>query len=184
MEKLHTRLKGLSPFLMHNPSGMARGAELGRKVIPTPEDEAKASRYLLPDGNFYVKAIAVRNSILSGAKGYRVRKMRASDIIAGALLIINQEFPLLRDDAPINGENYSVDTQRAVVQRQGILRSRARIELPWEIDCLFEYDSDLVDLSVIKQVANNAGKVVGVGDYRIEKKGCYGRYELADIWVE
>jgi hypothetical protein len=96
-------------------------------------------------------------------------------------------FPLYRNikkKIPIKGDDYSVDTQRAVVQRQGIMRSRARIELPWQIDAVFEYDSKLVSIEVIKTIAEQAGKTVGIGDYNVFHKGWYGRFEVLDVYTE
>jgi len=191
MELLHVKLNGLTPQLMHNPDGsmiVGGGRKIGRKVIPSSEEEAKASRYVLPDGNFYIPAIAVRNSILGGAKGYRIGKIAAISILSGALDIIDEAFPLLRDNQPLDAENYSIDTRRAVVQGQGIMRSRAKIELPWQVEAVFRYNPDLVNLDQIKEIANNAGQVVGLLDYRPEKKvglpGWFGKYEVTDIWSE
>lgn len=191
MEKLHLKLNGLTPLLLHNPAGSmpAGGAKkISRKVIPSPEEEAKASRYVLPDGNFFIPAIAIRNSLLGGAKGFRIGRIAAISILSGALDIIDEVFPLLRDNQPLNAENYSVDTRRAVVQGQGIMRSRAKIELPWQVEAIFGYNPDLVNLQQVKEIASNAGRVVGLLDYRPEKKvglpGWFGKFEVTDIWSE
>ena len=184
---LYIILNGLSALLMHNPSGMVKpGGKRGlsRKSIPSPEEEAKASRYLLPDGNMYIPAIAVRRSLLSGAKGYRIGTRRAADILSGAVILADDEFPLLRDDKPMDGDDYSIDTRRAVVQRQGIIRSRAMIELPWTVKCVFEYNSELASLEHIKDSLNTAGQIVGLLDYRPEKTGWFGRFEVTEIWSE
>lgn len=192
MEKLHFTLNGLYALLMHNPElsmekpGREKG--LGRKTIPSPEEEAKRSRYLLPDGNMYVSAIAVRNSMLGGAKGYRIGKRAAADLLTGAVIPVDMQFPLLRDGKPISGDDYSVDTRRAVVKKQGIMRSRAKIELPWSLECTFDYNSELASLEHIKEALNNAGQIIGLLDYRPERKvglpGWFGRFEVADIWSE
>lgn len=191
METLHIKLNGLTPLLMHNPAGsMTAGGsrKISRKVIPSPEEEAKASRYLLPDGNFYIQAISIRNTLLGGAKGYRIGRTAAISILSGALDIIDEIFPLFRDGQPLNGENYSIDTRRSVVQGQGIMRSRARIELPWQVEAVFRFNPDLVNLEQIREIASNAGRVVGLLDYRPEKKvglpGWFGKFEVTEIWSE
>lgn len=188
METLHIQLNGLSPILMHNPAGSmptdASVQKLGRKKIPTPEDEAKAARYLLPDGNFYVSAIAVRNSLLTGTRGQLINRRSALPFISGGVLMLDEAFPLYRDGESIQGDDYTVDIRRAVVQGQGIMRARARIELPWQLEAIFEYDKDVVDLAVIRAVAERAGRTVGLLDYRVEKKGWFGRFEVKDIMSE
>lgn len=191
METLHIKLNGLTPLLMHNPAGsmpVGGARKISRKVIPSPEEEAKAGRYVLPDGNFYIPAIAIRNSLLGGAKGFRIGRIAAISILSGALDIIDEVFPLLRDNQSLNGEDYLIDTRRAVVQGQGIMRSRARIELPWQVEAIFGYNPDLVSLEQIKEITSNAGRVVGLLDYRPEKKvglpGWFGKFEVTEIWSE
>lgn len=192
MEKLHLLLKGLTPLLMHNPAGSmsapGESEEVKKKKIPSPAEEAKASRYVTPDGNFYIPALNVRNSILSGSKGYKIGKFSALTILSGALDFIDDKFPLLRDGQPISGDDYTIDTRRVVVQRRGIMRSRAMIELPWQIEAIFSFNPDLANIDQIKKVAQTAGLVCGLLDYRPEKKvglpGPYGKYEVIEIRSE
>lgn len=188
MEQLHIKLNGLSPILMNNPVGKmpmdASEQKLGRKEIPSPEDEAKAGRYLLPDGNFYVPAIAVRNTLLNATKGQLINRRSALPFIAGGVLMLDEAFPLTRDGQAISGEDYSIDIRRAVVQGQGIMRARPRIELPWQLEAIFEYDKDVVSQEVIRAVAERAGRTVGLLDYRVQKKGWFGRFEIEKIWSE
>ena len=185
METIHIHLNGLSPLLMHNPVGsMTSGAstqKLGRKKIPKPEDEAKAARYVLPDGNLYIPAIAVRNSLLTATKGLLINRRSALPFISGGVLILDDVFPLYRDGKPIGGKEYTVDIRRAVVQTQGIMRARPKIELPWQLEAIFEYDKDIIDTSVVRDVAERAGRTVGLLDYRVEKKGWFGRFAVTKI---
>jgi hypothetical protein len=170
---------------MNNPAQMinldAGKQVVGRKHIPTADEQAKASRYLLPDGNFYVPAVAVRNCLLNATKGILVNRRAALPFISGGVLISDEVFPLYRNGKPIKGDDYSQDARRAVVQNQGITRVRCRIELPWTLKCIFEYNPDIVDLDVVKKVAERAGQIVGLLDYRVEKKGWFGRFEVAKI---
>lgn len=188
MENLHIALNGLSALLMHNPAGsMTRptgGQVLGRKHIPTPEAEAKASRYVLPDGNMYVPAVAVRNCLLTATKGQLINRKSALPFVSGGVLMIDEAFSLYRKGKPIKGDDYSVFVCRAVVQRQGIMRARARVELPWQLDCVFQYNRDIISLDVVKAIAERGGQIVGIGDYRVEKKGWYGRFEVTKVFTE
>jgi hypothetical protein len=188
MGKLYINLNGLSPILMNNPAGMlnlnAGEQTLGKKKIPTPQDAVNASRYVLPDGNLYVPAVAVRNCLLNATKGQLINKKSALPYISGGLLLIDEVFPLTRNGKPLKGDKCSMDVRRAVVQRQGITRVRARVELPWELECVFEYNPDIVDIKVVETIAKKAGQIVGLLDYRVEKKGWFGRFEVAKIWSE
>jgi len=182
--RLYFVVEGLTPMLMHNAATM-KIPGLHRPSIPTPEEEAAESRYLLSDGNFGIPAIAVRTSILNGAKGLRSGRSPLKPILSGAITTEDEWFPLLRNGKPIIGSDYTIDTRRVVIQRQGVLRSRPKIELPWEIGCVFGFNPAVIpDLEVIRVVLQKAGIMAGLLDYRPERGGWFGKYTPGKIWVE
>ena len=68
---------------------------------------------------------------------------------------------------------------RAVVQKNGILRSRPIIPV-WAVDVIFEIDDDFIVPSQVLSLMNDAGRIAGVGDWRPAKKGRYGRYKVIE----
>ncbi|KKL18452.1 hypothetical protein LCGC14_2475360 [marine sediment metagenome] len=189
MKRITFKLHGDSTLLMHNPAGMrvpSTGKGLETKKIPLPEEEAKASLYQnLVDETLYVPAVAVRNAMLSGAKGARIGKVGAATILAGAILLVEERFKLVRDGEPL--KTYDViDTRRVVVQRQGIVRSRGAIILPWTVECVYDFNDALMGLNYtpVQQALENAGQLVGLLDYRPEKKGWFGRFQCSDFVLE
>jgi len=188
MDILQGTLIGKTALLMHNPAGMRQGGQetVGRKVIPTPEEEAEASTYRLPNKDLCVPAVAVRNSILGGCTGLRIGKRAASPIIAGALLPSDLMFPLVNPDGEPFVE-YVIDTQRAVVVRQGIMRSRARIDAPWIVAYTFNLNTlgataDAI-IATVRAALATSGPSIGILDYRPQKKGWYGTYEAGEMRV-
>lgn len=188
MTILQGTLIGKTPLLMHNPSGsmFARSAAVGRKTIPTPEEEADASTYRLPNQDLCVPAVAIRNAILAGCTGLRLNRRSATPIISGALLPSDLMFPLVTSDSdPIR--EYVVDTQRAVVQRQGIMRSRARIDPVWVVVFSFNLNSSLATSETIVSIVSDAllvaGQSIGILDYRPQKKGWYGTFDRGELRV-
>jgi hypothetical protein len=182
---IYIKLKGTTDLLMHNPTSMRQaGKGLSRKQIPTPEEEAAAARYLLEDGKFCVPSVAVRNCILNGAKGFKIGKTAAWQVLSGAITIEDEWFPLLDEKwEPMPGDKYTVDIRRAVVQRQGILRARPRIA-SWGVVAWFGFNEEAASLDQVKGVLINAGSYVGLLDYRPEKKGWFGKFTVEDIWLE
>lgn len=174
-------------MLMHNPIGMkqADAGGLARKKIPTPAEEAAASVYKMADGNFYVPAIAVRSSMLSGAKGSRLGRRAALPFLTAAVIMEEEQFALTDDaDRPIC--TYAIDSRRAVVKDQGIIRSRAKIELPWRVHGFFLFDERVIDSAQpVEDALRNAGLTIGILDYRPERKkghgGWFGKYEVGKV---
>lgn len=184
-------------LLMHNPAAM-RASEAERrgsaqKTIPTAYDEAKAALYVarrvpgIPDGSLYANADWFREAGLISAADFKdpTRKGRTTMTrrFGASVFLAGMEYPLLKPDGTTITEddgNWEIYTKRAVVQRQGILRSRALIR-EWTCAFDFEYDTDTIEVPLIAAIINQAGKYPGVGDYRPGKKGPFGRYRVASV---
>src|SRR5262245_60645029 len=170
-------IRGNGAMLMHNPTsmrGVSGGIERGGKKIPLPYDEAKAGLYVMPKTNqLYAKSDWFREAGLIAASDVKdpSRKGRATLTrrFSASVFLIDEACLLYRDDDPKKpitsaDEDWTIDTRRVVVQRNGILRSRPKIE-NWRCELQFEYDSDTMEENLIAAVMQNAGKYPGVGDY-------------------
>lgn len=168
---------GKSPLLTHNPASTGAPKKEGKgSRIPTPEDEAEAGCYRLEDGTLAIPGIGPRNAIIAAAGDYK--KARGKGSMRGVLshiVVLEELIPLKRlDGSPI--KDYVIDSRRAVVQRQGIIRSRPRFN-EWSATFTVEYDEALIsDPQIIVEIANDAGQRIGIGDYRPAKTGWFGRF--------
>jgi len=187
MRTISFTLKGTTPLLMNNPASMlipAPKLKLG-KAEHIPEEDVKSTRYLLPDGNFCVPAVAVRASLLNGAIGIKFGKRSAISIMSAAIELADPEFPMVDENKEqILGTNYSIDIRRVVVVKAGIARVRARIELPWNVQCSFSYEPEWLSVEQIVTIANRAGRIAGLLDYRPNKKGWFGKYQIVEDSIE
>lgn len=187
MALLQMRVKGTYALLTHNPMSMLANndngeAKKGARVIPTPEVEAEGGLYRLEDGGFALPGFAFRNSILAAAMKWKKPKSRVSLIYDMASLMVLEELvPLINDDGS-RISSYQIHTMRAVIQGNGILRSRPKFP-QWGAQFTIEYDEELgVSPDLIRDIATDAGKRIGVGDYRPQKikglPGPFGRYAV------
>jgi hypothetical protein len=160
--------------------------ERGGKKIPLAYDEAKAGLYALPDGQLYTKSEWYREAGLIAASDVKdpSRKGRATMTrrFSASVFLCTEYCLLFRasdHQKPITSadSDWTIDTRRVVIQKNGILRSRPRIE-DWYCVLELEYDPDLMQEELIAAVLSNAGKYPGVGDYRIGKKGMFGRFNV------
>jgi len=179
MELIKITVVGTSPLLQHNPAGMARGddASAKKKTIPTPEAEAEAGCYRDDQGNLFLPTPAFRSALVGAAKGRRLGKTAATTIVKGATFAATERTTLID---PIGGKpltDYDIDTRRAVVQRQAVLRSRPRLE-NWQAVVELEYDEEFIVESTLVELMEIAGRIIGVGDYRPEKSGPFGRFDV------
>lgn len=172
---------GKRPLLMHNAAGMNTSEQSPKRSnIPTPGDEAERSTYRLPSGQLFLKSEAFRGSLLKAVTGYKIKKTSAKVVFAAGVFLLDEECPLVD---PATGEpltDYLIDTRRAVVQGNGVSRSRARIN-SWRTVVRMEYDEEILTPEIILQFFERAGQFVGVGDQRPgapKTPGQFGTYEV------
>lgn len=71
-------------------------------------------------------------------------------------------------------------TVGVVVQRNRILRTRAKFD-EWGVSFIVEADDELVDENQLEAWLDIAGRRIGLGDWRPEKSGIYGRFQMEAI---
>ena len=72
-------------------------------------------------------------------------------------------------------------TVPVVVQRARVLRTRAMFELPWSVTATLDVDDELVDKTHLESWLDIGGRRIGLCDWRPEKSGQYGRFDVKTI---
>lgn len=171
------RITGIFPLLTHNPAGMQPNVNSPKvKKIPTPEDEARTGLYLDDYGNYCIPSIAFRSALLNGLKGKKVGRSSAVSVFQAAVFNVDEYSVLVDPDTDKPLSEYCIDTRRAIVQRNGVLRSRPKFE-KWGCYVHLEIDLDITNPQQVEEALNIAGQAVGVGDFRIEKRGMFGKFK-------
>lgn len=167
-------------LLMHSPKGMESplSPEPGPRQIPTPEIEAEQGAYRLPNGKLYLPADSFREAILFAAKGQKQGTKALSTLLrAGLFTVSKYSFcPLVHPETGEELDSYEIDIRRAVVNRgMGVRRARPRLDA-WACELVLQYDPVLTGPEVVERQLQLAGIIAGVGDYRIERGGPFGRF--------
>jgi hypothetical protein len=174
MKTIKARIKGTGMgILLHNPAGMSAPSN-GKKKIPTPEEEAKAGCYFLDDGETVaIPSWSLFRALVKAAGAFRDGKIYMSKVVAGAVSV---EPAMLS----FGTTTYQIDTRRAVVQNQGILRSRPLLK-DWSLDfdlLVNEEDVSASAFPMLRAICEDAGRRVGLGDFRVEKSGPFGKFSV------
>lgn len=175
------KVTGLAPILMNNPASMAGPGDgkPARKKIPTPEAEAAAKVYRTKNGKklqLYIPANALRGALLAGGMGKRINKLGAGKVAAAGVFTVEKQCFLYHPKTGKAINEYQIHTCRAVVMKADIIR--ARPEIPeWACTFTITVDDDFLDVDMAIGLLNYGGKIAGVLDFRIEKKGEFGRFK-------
>lgn len=190
-------IKGVRPLIMHNgSSGLdpRSAANLEKKEITrkrggnrTEKEEARlaeleayTSFWLNDENQPTIPPAALRKCIevaaRKGKEGPQVRE--------GLIVVSCDEFKYDRKKYGTTPEELAKSTQftvGVVVQRSRILRTRAKFDTPWSATFTIETDPELVDQSHVEKWLDIAGRRLGLGDWRPEKSGDYGRFEATTV---
>ena len=188
-------IEGESPLLMHSSAGLdpqgelnveLRGITAKRGTNRTEPDDLRAQEIetLLSiwwdDADVPAPTIpphAIRATIETGA-----RKLKQGPMVREGLVVLSTDFHYDTDKYGIGAEKLALSTQfrtPVVVQRNRIMRTRAKFDCPWSCTIKIDGDDDLVSAEFLGRWIDIAGRRIGLGDWRPEKSGSFGRFSLA-----
>jgi len=180
--KMTFGIRGTSPLVQHQWSEKAKrmmrdkqqeGKKTKERELRKPNDEAEAATYRTADGDIGIPAMALKSSIVSAAhRDVGIEKT----LVRKALFLICQDpnlvIPFTSCDEP---------TVREDMVRVGMgaadLRYRPEFR-NWTATVEFEVDAELLQDSDVLALIGRAGFGVGMCEWRPEKGGEFGRYEI------
>lgn len=173
MKKILVEITGTSPLLMNNPKQMLDQKTMKLKSKKyDPLIEAEATAYRKSTGELFIPKNCIFAMLIQASKAYKIKTQSLSNILAGTIHI----FP---DEVGLGTKKYEINTQRAVIQGKGVIRSRAMLS-EWKAVFEIEYDEEWLPnaAELLEEVVKGAGRRVGLLDYRPQKKGWYGTFNL------
>lgn len=192
-------IMGIRPLLMHsgagidpdNPANIEKEEILRRRTTNRTESETerlhelecRVSLWLDAEEKPTIPAMAIRASLETAA-----RRLRQGPQVREGLSILPDT--IFEYDEDRYGTTLDEIVQNAqfqagvVVQRQRFLRTRARFDLPWSCTFQADCDDELVDQRQLESWLEIAGRRIGLGDWRPEKSGDFGRFEVRELKAE
>lgn len=146
----------------------------------TSREQAEKAAYRSPTGQLYLPATAFSALMRNACRRHKQATSRQSLMyIVPAAVIITDEIALLHDE---NGEpihDFEVDARPVVIPatRGRITRYRPKIE-KWQATFSLEVDTEVLGVATIHQLLEEGGRRIGVGDFRPERGGPYGRFAV------
>lgn len=188
MKTLELKLIGESSLLLHSDRGANPLApetiehkKLTSKRKKTDEDHIAIakSEYLM---GFYVgeKTIIpttnIKSSIVEGAK---LNKLGSA--FNRCMMILDETAEILHSGPSTKAKMWEtpkcVDARSVKVGQARLMRYRPRLN-DWSIVVTIHYDENMIERAQIITAAENAGRYIGIGDYRPAKGGMFGRYSV------
>lgn len=191
--KVVLEFTGISPLLMANGEAQQLTGDTGPKPKSTgpkrdPKKEMEALCYREDGGGLYFMPQAFRKSMFKACKGHRVGTLGLETIMKGCVFHMGDRVPLLNPKTGKQIRKYQEHKMRGVNHNMnppsGVIIFRPLIE-EWQCVCEFEVDDEFVDdINLVLRMFNQAGRTKGVGAYRAENGGRFGRFTVRLVSCE
>jgi hypothetical protein len=173
------RIIGISPLLQNNPAnfiGKTEEAELGTKKVYKDDEEAELRVYRNMDGAFVHPSESFVKAMVRAVTGKKFGKLSAPGVIKGSVFLAEVSC-LIEDGKGKPAKAYAIDRRPCVVGKARILRCRPCWS-PWAMKLALEVDAAIISRKMVLDALSLAGRVIGIGDYRPEKGGGFGRFRV------
>ena len=183
--RIHVKIRGLTPLLMNrlDPSELKDRALKGPGKIYDPEKVARRKAYItVVDGKeqLYIPNRWIYSMMVKAAGQYRLpgKRTSLSSILAGTIRIEPEKILL-------GHCNYEIDERPVVIQKNRVLAWRPKIK-EWEVEFDIIYNKMFFppeSLQYLRQVLEDGGIRLGIGDFRPQHKGWFGTFEVVEFEV-
>ena len=191
MQILKMKLSGESSLLLHSDRGANPLAPetIAHKVLTskhkkTDEDHSAIARSEYLMGFYGGKDIVLPTTNLKSAivEGAKLHKLGSA--FNRAIMILDETVPV-EHSGPRSKEKMwetpaCVDCRSVKVGMARLMRYRPRLN-DWRLQVAVHFDENMIERDQILAAAENAGKYIGIGDYRPAKGGMFGRFSVEEI---
>lgn len=177
------KITGVSPLLQNNPAafiGKTETQTISAKKVYNDDEEAKLRLYLDADGHFCHPSEAFIKAAVKAVRGKKFGKLHAANTLMGSVFM-TEPYSIIEDAKGKPATSYAIDRKPVVVGKARVLRCRPMFN-PWGMKVALDIDTAIITPEHVLDALRLAGRTVGVGDYRPEKGGGFGRFtvELAE----
>lgn len=180
---VRVEIEGISALLQHRFSEEAEG-DVGKSTRAvkvtrgTPREEAEKVCYRWPNGEMYHPSQSVFTLLCEAGRNHKQKGSRRSlkYVVPATVVMTSDTMPLLdKEGNPIT--NFEVDSRPVVIPstKGRIMRHRPRLD-EWRARFELEIDEEVLDGDVIQQLLTEGGRKIGIGDFRPERFGPFGRF--------
>ena len=182
MKEISITISGVTPLLMHaftpvqglESTAGERSAIAGNKD-ELPRDIAALVLYWSQDKKrIIVPGMNLYRSIIDAGTFHKIGKSKVTTLKTS---LVPAGMWLREMELPIEPEEWEVDARPVVIPSTGgrVLRYRPRFD-EWSLSFTLEVDTSMFSLGLARKLVDDAGKKIGLGDFRPARKGPFGRF--------
>lgn len=178
-------IKGITPLLMNRfteenevaVSGGTSTVHVGDKK-GTPREQATKKAYRDSEGNLYIPGPNIFSAIVQAGVFHKAGKSKVttqkSSLVPAGIAVLDLVCPL-------GTKEFEVDSRRVVIPSTGgsVMAHRPRLD-EWQASFTLDVDTAMFAEKFVRQLVDDAGKKIGLGDFRPSRKGPFGRFHVIE----
>jgi hypothetical protein len=181
MEKIKVTIEGTTPILFNRFRDIAIEGKSKKRTGAMAEPDIEDKLYLDEKGNVQIPSVYLKNCLTEAAKQFKIIGKGKSTYskIVGATVEVSPFYIELKAD------KYEIFRISAV---NPMTKGRMMTERPkynkWSASFELILNDSAIPVSVMNEILEQAGKYVGIGDWRPEKKGMFGKFLISSFKKE
>lgn len=183
MKTVRVTIEGVTPLLVHR---FGEEAQAGGRTRATdaaardPRTEATKAAYIAADGTYYFSAFAIPNAMAAAGSNHKLRGSRKTlrFVVPSAVTLTSDTITICNGTGK-PAKSFEVDSRPVTIPatKGRVMRHRPRFD-QWSAKFEMLLNEDLLPDQLAHQLLNEAGMTIGVGDFRPEKRGPFGRFRV------
>jgi len=186
---IKAKIQGVTPLIcnrFHDGAAMASSGGTRSSAAAgdrgTPQEIAEAKLYRGLDGKLMIPQPNLLRCLVDGGRFHKVGKSQlttqAGSQLYACVDILGAEIPLH------HVEPWRVDTRAVVIPstKGRILTHRPMFD-DWSLEFEIDLDETMLNVKLLRDVIDDAGKRIGLGDFRPARKGPYGKFSVVQWQV-
>ncbi len=182
MKTIQVNILGTTPLLIHRFGEDAEQKQPTRRIESTvrdPRTEATKVAYIAADGTYYFNAFAIPGAMGNAGASHKAVGSRKSlrFVVPSAIRLTTDTITILEGESPAT--SFEVDARPVTIPatKGRVMRYRPRWN-NWGASFTLMLDDDLLSVAMAQQLLEEAGRGIGIGDFRPEKRGPFGCFRV------
>lgn len=189
MEIYMARIEGVSALLQHrfseeSEAAVSSSTRTVKRREETPREAAERVAYRYPDGTLYLPGAAIARLLREAGANHKMKGSRRSVkyLVPGAVIVPDETLALIDPETDTPAGDFEVDSRPVVIPatKGRVMRHRPRLDA-WATEFTLEVDDEMLDGAFVHQLLTEGGRKLGLGDFRPERGGPFGRFHVT-VW--
>jgi hypothetical protein len=187
VKTINVEIRGITPLLIHRFGEEAEQEKKTRRIetkVRDPREEATKNAYIATDGTFYFNAFSIPNAMGNAGSSHKATGTRKTlrYVVPSAVRMNTDAVTIMNGKGP--AKDFEVDSRPVTIPatKGRVMRHRPRFE-QWGAQFELAVDDNLLSPEMAHQLLSEAGQSIGIGDFRPEKRGPFGRF-MVTKWEE